>query len=222
MAAQAFLQLDRDSLGLGERGNLGVGGHAVVVDDALPVEAKAKVVGVARRIDMAHQVAGHVLVIRLDGVHVRRLLQGQEATRLDLAAKDVGKRKVGSAHPSADKARLMDVPARNLRTGLPVNIKLHSSEIREAMLPEIAKIINAIRTTLENTPPELSADIYDRGIMMTGGGSLLPGFDKLITQKTGLRATVASHPLDCVVTGIGIMMQNSSGSWTDRLPFRFS
>ncbi len=130
------------------------------------------------------------------------------------------KRRVGSAHPDADSPQMTVVSARNLRSGLPVNIRLGSREIRSAILPELQKIVNAIRTTLENTPPELSADIYDRGIMMTGGGALLPGFDKLISYKTGLRAVVAKNPLDCVINGIGIMMQNTSESWTDRFNLR--
>ena len=155
------------------------------------------------------------------GVNTRLLLAGK-MDGIGWFTAETLKRKVGSAHPDADRSQMTIVAARNLRTGLPKNIRLHSAEVRTALRPEIEKIVNAIRTTLETTPPELSADIYDHGIMLTGGGALLPGFDRLVTQKVGVHAMVAKNPLDCVINGIGIMMENTSASWVDRFNLRIN
>ena len=87
--------------------------------------------------------------------------------------------------------------------GLPAIVNVSSAEIREAMHEQIVHIIEAIRNTLENTPPELSSDIYDTGIVLSGGGALLPGLDQLITHFTGIRTFVAKNPIDCVAHGIG-------------------
>ena len=90
-----------------------------------------------------------------------------------------------------------------MKTGLPTTLHINSADIREATEEHIDRIIDCIKTTLENTPPELSADIYDSGIMLAGGGALLRGLPALITERTGLKVNVASRPLDCVVLGIG-------------------
>ena len=82
-------------------------------------------------------------------------------------------------------------------------INVQSGEIREAMLEQMSRIVDVIRTTLENTPPELSADIYDSGIMLTGGGAMLRGIGTLISGATGIRVNIPKSPLDCVVGGIG-------------------
>ena len=112
------------------------------------------------------------------------------------------KKTIGSAHPAFDKGT-MEIRGRNLLNGLPAVLVVTSAEIREAMTDGIRTIVEGIKTTLENTPPELSSDIYDMGIALSGGGALLPGLDMLITHYTGIRTFVAKNPLDCVAHGIG-------------------
>ena len=116
-------------------------------------------------------------------------------------AEDI-KIKIGSAFPYEDEGQ-MDVKGRNLLDGLPKNIEITSEEVREALSDPVNQILDAVRSTLEKTPPELSADIIDRGIMLTGGGALLRGLDKLISIETKIPVHVAENPLDCVVTGTG-------------------
>ena len=95
----------------------------------------------------------------------------------------------------------MEIRGRNLVDGLPKNITITSAEVREALSDVANSIVDAIKGTLEKTPPELASDIIDRGIMLTGGGALLRGLDKLITNDTGIAVTIAENPLDCVVEG---------------------
>ncbi len=109
---------------------------------------------------------------------------------------------IGSAFPGQEESS-MEVKGRNLLDGLPKNITVSSEEIREALADPVGAIVDAIRSTLENTPPELSADIIDNGIMLTGGGALLRGLDVLINRETGMPVHVADDPLDCVVNGTG-------------------
>jgi len=97
----------------------------------------------------------------------------------------------------------MDVKGRSLLTGLPVNITMSSEETREALKESVSAIIDAIRNVFERTPPELAGDIIERGIVMTGGGALLFGLDKLIKEKTGITAVVAEDALSCVALGTG-------------------
>lgn len=101
------------------------------------------------------------------------------------------------------KKKTLVVKGRNLVDGLPKDITISSAEVREALADPLATIIEAIRTTLEKTPPELSADIIDHGIMLTGGGALLKGLDMLVMQQTGMPVHIAERPLDCVVDGAG-------------------
>ena len=118
------------------------------------------------------------------------------------------KKNIGSVYPQADRGSMV-IRGRNLLNGLPATISVSSAEIREAMSEEISHIIDCIRTTLENTPPELSSDIYDNGIMLAGGGALLAGLDTLISRMTGgIRTTVAKSPLDCVAVGIGHVIES--------------
>ena len=117
------------------------------------------------------------------------------------------KKRIGSVHPSFDKGT-MEVRGRNLMNGLPAIINVTSAEIRESMADEIRSIIESIRVTLENTPPELSSDIYDIGIVLSGGGALLPGLDLLVSRITGIRTVVAKNPLDCVAIGIGRVIES--------------
>ncbi|MCI0454725.1 MAG: rod shape-determining protein [Candidatus Dadabacteria bacterium] len=98
---------------------------------------------------------------------------------------------------------VMKVKGRDLRVGVPKTIEISSEEVREAMTEPINIIVEAIKQTLERTPPELAADIVDNGIMLTGGGALLGGLDVLIREETGLPISVADDPLSCVVLGSG-------------------
>ena len=102
----------------------------------------------------------------------------------------------------------MEVRGLHLLSGLPRSITLNSGEIREAMSDPLNKIIDAVKRTLERTPPELAADIVDRGIMLAGGGALVRGINDLITQETGILTHVAEDPLLCVVNGCGQVLDD--------------
>ncbi len=107
---------------------------------------------------------------------------------------------IGSAWEYEDEGN-MEIKGRNLIDGLPKNVTITAAEVREALDDPLHKIIDAIRSTLENTPPELAADIIDRGITLTGGGALLRGIDTLINEETSIPVHIADNPLDCVVEG---------------------
>lgn len=115
---------------------------------------------------------------------------------------------IGSAIPYESESEV-PVKGRNLLDGFPKDIIISAKEIREAISEPLKKIVDAIKITLENTPPELSADIIDRGITLTGGGSLLRGIDDLISKATNMPVVIAEEPLDCVVNGIGKCLENS-------------
>ena len=110
--------------------------------------------------------------------------------------------RIGSAYPLEEELN-MDVRGRDLIAGLPKTISISSEEIREALQEPIQAIVDASKITLENTPPELAADLIDRGIVMAGGGSLLRGLDKRIAEETGLPVHIADDPLTAVVLGTG-------------------
>ena len=112
---------------------------------------------------------------------------------------------IGSAY-ALDPEMTMEIKGRNLVDGLPKNIVVHSEDVREALLECLVKITSAIKETLERTPPELSADIIDRGITLTGGGALLRGLDQLIQSETGIDVHIAEDPLDCVAKGAGAVL----------------
>ena len=112
---------------------------------------------------------------------------------------------IGSAHP-LDKPITMEIKGRNLIEGVPRTITIDDSEIREAIGECVATILNAIRVALERTPPELSADISDRGIVLTGGGAMLKNLDKRIRVETGLPVSIAEDPLASVALGTGKML----------------
>jgi rod shape-determining protein MreB len=114
---------------------------------------------------------------------------------------------IGSAYP-LDKQMTMEIKGRNLIEGVPRTITIDDSEIREALSECVAMIVNAIRVALERTPPELSADISDRGIVLTGGGALLKNLDKRIREETGLPVSIADDPLASVVLGTGRMLSD--------------
>jgi rod shape-determining protein MreB len=109
---------------------------------------------------------------------------------------------IGSAFPMKEE-QTIDVRGRDLVSGLPRTVRMTSSEAREALAEPVAQILEAIKLTLERTPPELAADIVDRGIVMVGGGSLLRGIDRLVAEETGMPVTLADDPLSCVALGTG-------------------
>ena len=117
------------------------------------------------------------------------------------------KMEIGSAYP-LDKPLTMEIKGRNLIEGVPKTLSIDDSEIREALGECVATIVNAIRVALERTPPELSADISDRGIVLTGGGGLLKNLDKRIREETGLPVSIADDPLTSVVLGTGRMLRD--------------
>lgn len=117
------------------------------------------------------------------------------------------KLRIGSAFPLG-KETTMEVKGRDMVAGLPKTITITSQEVREAMLEPLNAIIDAVRTTLERCPPELSADLVDRGIMLAGGGALLRGLDAEIRDHTGLPVTVADDPLSCVALGCGKVLEH--------------
>ncbi|MFA7231377.1 MAG: rod shape-determining protein [Victivallaceae bacterium] len=113
---------------------------------------------------------------------------------------------IGSAYPTHDDTEL-EVKGRDLVSGLPKTVKITGGEIRTALQEPITSIIEAVRATLERCPPELSADLIDRGIMLAGGGALLTGLDRLLVEETGLPVFVAEDPLKAVANGTGVMLQ---------------
>ena len=117
---------------------------------------------------------------------------------------------IGSAKPYENESSV-EIKGRNQVDGLPSNVVITSAEVRKAMADPISQIIDTIRLTLEKTPPELSADIIDRGITFTGGGALLRGFAELIAEETGIPVTVAQNPLDCVVLGTAKRLEVDEG-----------
>ncbi len=117
------------------------------------------------------------------------------------------KMRIGSAYPLQQELS-MEVRGRDLVAGLPKTIQVTSEEIREALAEPVSAIVEKVKRVLEKTPPELSADIIERGIMLTGGGALLRGLDQLISSVTGLPVRVAEDPLTCVVIGTGRALEN--------------
>lgn len=124
----------------------------------------------------------------------------------DQTAEDI-KIKIGSATPLAKEEKL-EISGRDLVFGLPRSLTVFSTDITEAIRPTLLTIIGTVKAVLEDTPPELAADIIDKGIVMSGGCSLLRNFDKLMTEETGVPAHVAEEPLLCVVRGTGLVLEN--------------
>jgi rod shape-determining protein MreB len=117
------------------------------------------------------------------------------------------KLRVGSAYP-LDEELTMEVKGRDSVAGLPKTIHITSQEIREALSDTIGAIVDAVRATLERCPPELSADLVDRGFVLAGGGSLIRGIDRLLSEKTGLPVTIAEDPLSAVANGTGAVLND--------------
>ncbi len=118
------------------------------------------------------------------------------------------KKRLGTAVDDIDRGS-EEVCGRDLTTGLAVRIEVSTGEIREAIREPLSEIISMVKMTLEETPPELSADIFDFGIVMVGGGALLPGIDRAIHDRTGLRVVAVKRPMDAVCQGLGRMLQST-------------
>ena len=120
------------------------------------------------------------------------------------------KKQIGVAYPSAEYKE-MEVTGRNLAQGIPQSFTVSTTEILEALAEPLNGLITAIKIALENTPPELSSDIADRGIVLTGGGALLKDLDKMISEETGIPVILADEPLTCVVRGCGMALERLEG-----------
>jgi rod shape-determining protein MreB len=119
------------------------------------------------------------------------------------------KLELGSAYSTnSDRPKTMEIKGRDLLSGIPKTFTINEDEIREALSEAVNIILDTIKVTLENTPPELAADIVDRGIVLAGGGALLRGLDTLISEATGLPVVVADDPLTAVVRGVGKMLDD--------------
>ncbi len=116
---------------------------------------------------------------------------------------------IGSAYPMGEETSI-EVKGRDLVAGLPKTLTLTSEEVRDAMQEPVSTIVDAVRVTLERCPPELSADLVDRGLVLAGGGALLRGIDKLIAEQTGLPVHVADDPLSAVAEGTGVVLHELS------------
>ena len=128
-------------------------------------------------------------------------------------AEDI-KIKIGTCYPLAQN-ETMDVRGRNLVTGLPRTITVSSEETEEALREPTLQIVEAVHSVLEKTPPELAADVADRGIVLTGGGALLRGLEELIEERTGINTMTAEHPMTCVAIGTGKYVEFLAGKRDD-------
>ena len=142
---------------------------------------------------------------RLDNTIMQYLKKEYNLMVGELSAEQI-KIRIGSAYPVNDDAE-MDVKGLDLISRVPKTIRITGREIREALQEPVTTIIEAVRATLESCPPDLAADLIDRGIMLAGGGALLHGLDQLLSEETGLPVFVAEEPLQAVARGTGIMLQ---------------
>lgn len=144
--------------------------------------------------------------IRVGGNKMDDVIQRHIKTKYSLmigdrTAEEI-KMKIGSAYP-LEQELVLEVRGRDLVAGLPKTIEVTSGEVREALMEPIMAIVDRVKSVLEQTPPELSSDIIERGIMLTGGVALIRGFDKLLSKQTGIPVHVAEDPLSCVALGCG-------------------
>lgn len=148
------------------------------------------------------RVAGN----RMDEVITRYIKSYYSLMVGERSAEEI-KMRIGSAYPLPQELTL-EVRGRDLVAGLPKTIQVRSEEIREALTDPVSAIVEKVKRVLEQTPPELAADIIERGIALTGGGALLRGLDKLLSAATGLPVYVADDPLDCVAIGTGMALEH--------------
>lgn len=200
-------------------------GHAYLIDEPLAAAIGAQIPVSAPSGHMIVDIGGgstEAAVISLGGVvtHKSVRVAGNKVDEAiqtylkkkhnlivgDQTAEDI-KLKIGSATILAKNEKL-EISGRDLVFGLPRTIVITSSEVTEAIKPVLTQIIGSVKGVLEDTPPELAADIIDKGIVMSGGSSLLRNFDKLMTEETGVPAHVADEPMLCVVRGTGLVLEN--------------
>ncbi|MFC1626046.1 rod shape-determining protein [Patescibacteria group bacterium] len=200
-------------------------GHAYLIDEPLAAAIGAQIPVSAPSGHMIVDSGGgstEAAVISLGGVVIHKSLriagnkidesiQGYLKKKHNLIVGDQTaefiKIKIGSATPLAKEEKL-EISGRDLVFGLPRSVIVSSSDVTDAMKPILLNIIGAVKAVLEDTPPELAADIIDKGIVMSGGTALLRNFDKLMTEETGVPAHVSDEPLLCVVRGTGIVLEN--------------
>ncbi|OGM21949.1 rod shape-determining protein [Candidatus Woesebacteria bacterium RIFCSPHIGHO2_01_FULL_38_9b] len=199
--------------------------HAYLIDEPLAAAIGAGIPVSAPSGHMIVDIGGgssEAAVISLGGVVVHKSVR-VAGNKIDEAIQDYMKKKhnliigdqtseeikinIGSAM-KLEKEEKMDISGRDLVFGLPRSIAISSSDVTEAMRPTLMQIISSVKGVLEDTPPELAADIIDKGIVMGGGTSLLRNLDKLLTEETGVPAHVAEDALLCVVRGTGVVMEN--------------
>ncbi len=147
------------------------------------------------------RVAGN----KMDDAIVRYIRRVYNLMIGDRTAEDI-KIKIGSAY-KLEKELAMEIRGRDLINGLPKTVKITSEEVREALSEPVGAIVEAVKSVLEKTPPELASDIIDRGVILTGGGALLRGLDRLLSEITGVPAIVADDPLSCVALGTGMRIR---------------
>src|SRR5258708_7491511 len=200
-------------------------GHAYLIDEPLAAACGANIPVTAASGQMIGGIGGglgEAAVISLGGVVVHKSVR-LAGNKIDEAVQGYLKKKhnliVGDQTAEDIKIKLasaiilpkeekMEISGRDLVFGLPRSIVITSSEITEAIRPALLQIIGGVKAVLEDTPPELAADIIDKGIVMSGGTSLLRNFDKLMTEETGVPAHVAEESLYCVVRGTGMVLEN--------------
>ena len=200
-------------------------GHAYLIDEPLAAAIGA---GIPVSAPSGHMIvdigggAAEAAVISLGGVVVHKSVR-VAGNKIDEAIQNYLKKKynlivgdqtaenikikIGSATPVAKEDKL-EVSGRDLVFGLPRSVVESSGDVTEAIRPVLLQIIGAVKAVLEDTPPELAADIIDKGIVMSGGSSLLRNFDRLMTEETGVPAHVAEDALFCVVRGTGLVLEN--------------
>ena len=199
--------------------------HAYLIDEPLAAAIGAQIPVSAPSGHMIVDIGGgstEAAVISLGGVVVHKsvrvagnkideAIQGHLKKKHNLIVGDQTaeeiKLKIGSAIPLVKEERL-EISGRDLVFGLPRTVTVLSTEVTEAIHPVLMQIVGGVKGVLEDTPPELAADIIDKGIVMSGGTSTLRNFDKLMTQETGVPAHVADEPLLCVVRGTGLVLEN--------------
>lgn len=154
----------------------------------------------------------------LDQAIINHLKQTRNILIGEITAETLKKR-IGAAIPGIDRGS-MEVCGRNLQTGLAITIEVSTDEVRRAMQEPLSEIISMVKQTLEETPPELAADIFDFGIVMVGGGSLLPGIDTAIQKQTGIRVIPTKKPIDCVCQGLGRMLRSTGGDFSEFIRYK--
>jgi len=155
---------------------------------------------------IVHQTSVRIAGDELNEAVIMYLKKNYNLLIGELTAEDI-KIKIGSAYP-LEKEMSMEVKGRDLVAGIPKNLKLSSVQVREALVEPIDAIVEAVRQSLERTPPELASDILERGIILTGGGALLRGIDRRLREETNLPVVIGEDPLTCVVRGCGKVLEN--------------